>query len=205
MNPRPRGANLLDGGCPFYDTYETRDGRFLAVGALEPRFFRRLLVGMGLEHRAPALEADRFDVDAWPALRALFRDTFRRRTRREWEAIFDGSDACTVPVLDYDELEVDPAREGDQRPCVALSDTPCLAIKQRPAPADDGDSAPEPDPVHHGQGPGVPGDGYDAHPLAPGEGGPDVLRAWLGWEMGREYHVHEGGYVLAAEPATSKL
>ncbi|KAG5979044.1 hypothetical protein E4U55_005632 [Claviceps digitariae] len=194
MSPNGRGKNLLDGGCPFYDTYQTRDGKFFSVGALEPRFFTLLLSGLGLQAQAPDLEARRFDPDAWPAMRTLFRDTFKTKTRSEWEAIFDGTDACALPVLDYPELEADAAREGDQRPSVTLSRTPCLAIQQqRPA-------EPAPDPVQHGQGPGVPGDGYEGHPLAPGEGGPDVLHAWLGWEMGRQYHVHEGGYVLASKP-----
>ncbi|KAG5989433.1 hypothetical protein E4U43_004501 [Claviceps pusilla] len=199
MSPNGRGKNLLDGGCPFYDTYETRDGKFFSVGALEPRFFRLLLTGMGLEAQAPDLEAKRFDTDAWPAMRSLFRDTFKTKTRREWEAIFDGTDACALPVLDYQELQRDPAREGDQRPSVTLSGTPCLAVKQRPTAA-----AAPPDPVKHGQGPGVPGDGYEGHPLAPGEGGPDMLHAWLGWEMGQQYHVRGGAYVLASK-TTSKL
>ncbi|KAG6004164.1 hypothetical protein E4U21_001343 [Claviceps maximensis] len=192
MSPNGRGKNLLDGGCPFYDTYETRDKKFFSVGAIEPLFFTNLLAGMGLQAQAPELEAKRFDVDAWPAMRTLFQNTFKTKTRREWEAIFDGIDACALPVLDYEELEGDPTREGDQRPSVTLSSTPCLAIKQQPVGSN-------PDPVRYGQGPGVPGDGYDGHPLAPGEGGPDMLQAWLGWEMGQQYRVQDGGYVLASK------
>ncbi|KAH0591959.1 hypothetical protein MHUMG1_10334 [Metarhizium humberi] len=186
VGARGRGRNLLDGGCPYYETYETKDGKYYSVGALEPQFFRLLVEGMGLAGRG--LEEKRFDFDEWPAMRALFESTFRQKTRAEWEAIFDGTDACAAPVLEYQELESDAAREGDQRPSVTLRGTPCLAIKQRPA----GHS----DPVTHGQGAGVPGDGYEGEPLAPGDGGQQALEKWLGWQKGREYDVHKGAYIL---------
>ncbi|KHN95737.1 alpha-methylacyl-CoA racemase [Metarhizium album ARSEF 1941] len=194
LGARGRGRNLLDGGCPFYDTYETRDGRHYAVGALEPHFFRQLLDGMGLRGRG--LEDRQLDVDEWPAMRALFERTFRQKTRAEWEAVFDGTDACAAPVLDYHELERDPAREGDQRPAVTLRGTPCLAIKQRPP---GGHS----DPVVHGRGAGVPGDGYHGEPLAPGDGGERALESWLGWKKGREYDVRDGAYVLTVSTKES--
>ncbi|OAA40254.1 alpha-methylacyl-CoA racemase [Metarhizium rileyi] len=193
VGARGRGRNLLDGGCPYYETYETKDGRYYSVGALEPQFFRELVRGMGLQDRG--LEEKRFAFDEWPAMRTLFRDTFRQKTRAEWEAIFDGTDACAAPVLEYGELEDDPAREGDQRPSVTLRRTPCLAIKRRP----EGQS----DPVVHGQGAGVAGDGYDGEPLAPGHGGAQLLEEWLGWKKGRDYDVQEGAFVLAK--AASKL
>jgi alpha-methylacyl-CoA racemase len=91
-----RGVNLLDGGAPFYDTYETADGRYVAVGALEPQFYRRLLEGLGLasEDLPP-----QYDRSRWDELRAHFVRVFRTRTRDEWEQLLGGEDACLAPVL----------------------------------------------------------------------------------------------------------
>jgi alpha-methylacyl-CoA racemase len=94
-----RGDNLLDGGAPFYDTYETADGRYMAVGALEPQFFAELVGVLGIEFDL----AHQDDPAAWPGLREQLRDAFKRRTRAEWERIFDGTDACVSPVLTLDE------------------------------------------------------------------------------------------------------
>ncbi|SCL28009.1 alpha-methylacyl-CoA racemase [Micromonospora rhizosphaerae] len=97
-----RGVNLLDGGAPFYDTYECADGRYLAVGALEPRFYDELvrLTGFPL----PGDEAlDRTDPANWPALREAWGRLFRTRTRDEWTALLNESDACVAPVLDWRE------------------------------------------------------------------------------------------------------
>ncbi|MGH3380626.1 MAG: CaiB/BaiF CoA transferase family protein, partial [Actinoallomurus sp.] len=91
-----RGTNLLDTGAPFYDTYETADGLFMSVGALEPQFYAALLRGLGLEGDDLPGQLDR---DRWPELRARFTEIFKRRTRDEWTAIFDGTDACVAPVL----------------------------------------------------------------------------------------------------------
>jgi crotonobetainyl-CoA:carnitine CoA-transferase CaiB-like acyl-CoA transferase len=92
----PRGENLLDGGAPFYDTYRTADGGFVAVGALEPRFYAALLTGLGLA----ALDLpDQYDRSGWPELRRMFADRFARRTRAEWTAVFADTDACVAPVL----------------------------------------------------------------------------------------------------------
>lgn len=103
----PRGVNLLDGGAPFYDTYECADGRHLAVGALEPRFYDELvrLTGFPLDgDEAP----DRHDPANWPALRAAWARLFRTRTRDEWTALLAGSDACVAPVLDWAEAPEHP-------------------------------------------------------------------------------------------------
>ncbi|WP_327090638.1 CoA transferase [Nonomuraea sp. NBC_01738] len=89
-----RGTNLLDTGAPMYDTYETADGQFLAVGALEPQFWAEMVRLMELEDLP-----DRDDRKQWPALRARLTEAFLSRTRAEWEAVFDGSDACVSPVL----------------------------------------------------------------------------------------------------------
>ncbi|PHH79309.1 hypothetical protein CDD80_5210 [Ophiocordyceps camponoti-rufipedis] len=117
----PRGTNVLDGGSPFYDTYETADGKYMSVGALEARFFTQLVRGLGLSNWD---EERRLDRQQWPSLRHDLTTAFRSRTRAHWESVFDGSDACCVPVLDYAELEADGSREGDVRAPVALSDTP---------------------------------------------------------------------------------
>ena len=97
-----RGVNLLDGGVPWYDVYETADGKWMAVGALEPRFYAALLAGLGLAD-AP----DRGDPGNWPRLRALFTARFAERTRDEWAAVFAGTEACTEPVLSLREAAAD--------------------------------------------------------------------------------------------------
>ncbi len=95
-----RGANLLDGGAPFYDTYETADGRHVAIGALEPKFFAELVRRTGLDERFVARQYDR---RLWPELRAALAETFRGKTRDEWCAVLEGTDACFAPVLGLDE------------------------------------------------------------------------------------------------------
>jgi alpha-methylacyl-CoA racemase len=99
-----RGANLLDGGAPFYDTYRCADGRFLAVGALEPQFFAELCATLGLD---PA-DLPQHDRDAWPAQRERLAALFATRPRDEWAALFEGTDACVVPVLDLVEAPDHP-------------------------------------------------------------------------------------------------
>jgi alpha-methylacyl-CoA racemase len=88
-----RGTNLLDTGAPFYDVYETSDGEYMAVGALEPKFYEELVRLLGIE--AP----DRYDATNWPELRKGLTEAFARRTQAEWTEVFDGSDACVSPVL----------------------------------------------------------------------------------------------------------
>ncbi|MFI1375220.1 CaiB/BaiF CoA transferase family protein [Streptomyces longwoodensis] len=90
-----RRANLLDGGCPYYGTYETADGRHLAVGALEPQFYAEFLRVLGLDGFADA----HGDPARWEELRAAVAERFRSRTRDEWTARFEGTDACVAPVL----------------------------------------------------------------------------------------------------------
>jgi alpha-methylacyl-CoA racemase len=98
-----RGVNLLDGGVPWYDVYQTADGEWMAVGALEPRFYAALLDGLGLTDDAP----DRLDPRNWPALRQLLADRFKQRTREQWTATFAGTDACVEPVLSLREAAAD--------------------------------------------------------------------------------------------------
>lgn len=100
-----RSSNLLDGGAPFYRTYETADGGYMAVGALEPQFFAALLAGLGLDELDIP---DRDDPANWPELHALFRDVFLTRTRDQWTEVFEGTDACATPVLTMDEAAGHP-------------------------------------------------------------------------------------------------
>jgi crotonobetainyl-CoA:carnitine CoA-transferase CaiB-like acyl-CoA transferase len=93
----PRGHNLLDGGAPFYDTYRTADGGFMAVGALEPPFYAELLAGLGLTED-PDLPAQG-DRTGWETLRRRFAERFAQRTRDEWTTVFSELDACVAPVL----------------------------------------------------------------------------------------------------------
>jgi alpha-methylacyl-CoA racemase len=100
-----RGVNLLDGGAPFYDTYAAADGKFVAVGALEPQFYAALLAGLGL---ADADLPGQMDVSGWPVLRQRFAAVFAQRTRDEWAAVFAGTDACVAPVLSQSEVAGHP-------------------------------------------------------------------------------------------------
>ncbi|MCX3059899.1 CaiB/BaiF CoA transferase family protein [Streptomyces beihaiensis] len=99
-----RGSNLLDGGCPFYGTYETADGQCMAVGALEQQFYDEFIALMGLADVAP----DRKDLARWGELRDAVAARFRERTRDEWTAVFEGSDACVAPVLSLREAPHHP-------------------------------------------------------------------------------------------------
>jgi len=101
----PRGTNLLDGGAHFYDTYETADGKWVSVGAIEPQFYAALRRVMGLESDAWSAQ---FDMRQWPALKERLATQFRTRTRDEWCAAFAGHEACFAPVLDFDEAVADP-------------------------------------------------------------------------------------------------
>jgi alpha-methylacyl-CoA racemase len=91
-----RGTNLLDGGAPFYDTYQAADGGYLAVGALEPQFYAELLAGLGLD---AADLPGQYDQAGWPVLRERFAAVFATKTRDEWAEAFAGRDACVAPVL----------------------------------------------------------------------------------------------------------
>ncbi len=100
-----RGVNLLDGGAPFYDTYATADGKYVAVGALEPQFYAALLAGLGLTGAdLPA----QLDLSGWPVLRQRFTEIFTQRTRDEWTGVFAGTDACVAPVLSPAEAPAHP-------------------------------------------------------------------------------------------------
>lgn len=95
-----RGENFLDGGAPYYDTYECADGGYMAVGSVEPQFFARLLEGLGLSQ---ADLPEQKDPAGWPALRAALTTAFLRESRRHWTEVFESIDACVTPVLSFDE------------------------------------------------------------------------------------------------------
>lgn len=99
-----RGANLLDGGCPFYGTYETADGGHMAVGPLEQQFYDEFTALLGLADTAPA----RKDLARWDELREAVAARFKGRTRDEWTAVFQDSDACVAPVLSLREAPAHP-------------------------------------------------------------------------------------------------
>jgi alpha-methylacyl-CoA racemase len=91
-----RASNMLDGGCPFGTTYETADGKYVVVCALEPQFYRALISALGLEEHALPPREDRA---AWPLLREKLAAAFKSKTRDEWTRLLEGTDACVTPVL----------------------------------------------------------------------------------------------------------
>jgi alpha-methylacyl-CoA racemase len=120
-----RGSNLLDGGAPFYDTYATSDGEYVAVGALEPQFYAALLRGLDL---ADAGLPDQHDRAGWPELRRRFAETFAQRSRADWEQVFAGTDACVSPVLSLAEAPAHPH-------AIARSSFVAVGDVTQPAPA----------------------------------------------------------------------
>jgi alpha-methylacyl-CoA racemase len=95
-----RESFLLDGGAPFYRTYECSDGRYMAVGAIEPQFFAQLLAGLGLSaDEVPS----QFEIGAYPDMHKIFTERFASKTRDEWADVFAGTDACVTPVLTWTE------------------------------------------------------------------------------------------------------
>ncbi|KAI5096490.1 alpha-methylacyl-CoA racemase, partial [Silurus meridionalis] len=136
---RPRGENLLDSGAPYYDTYQTSDGKHMAVGAIEPQFYEQLIQGLGLD---AASLPPQLSMSDWPELRRTFTQVFAQKTQAEWSKIFDGTDACVTPVLPLDEAGshphnrergsflMDAQGEVSPRPAPVLSRTPahpCLS------------------------------------------------------------------------------
>ena len=135
-----RGANLLDTGAPYYDVYETADGRWMAVGALEPQFVAELIRLLELPDAPP-----QGDLARWPELRRLLAGRFRERTMAQWAEVFAGTDACVAPVLTFAEAQRHPhlaarqtvvERDGVAQPAPAprFSRTPA-GLASPPAPA----------------------------------------------------------------------
>jgi alpha-methylacyl-CoA racemase len=98
------GTNYLDSGAPFYDTYRCADGGFLAVGALEPDFYAEFVARLDVDCSD---WPDQQDVAQWPRLRSLIANALCTRTRDQWAAVYEGTDACVTPVLDFDEAAAD--------------------------------------------------------------------------------------------------
>jgi len=138
-----RGTNLLDTGAPFYDVYETADGKWMAVGALEPQFYAELVRLLELEDLP-----FQHDRTQWPTLRARFAGRFKERTQQEWATVFAGTDACVAPVLTASEAREHPhisargtlvERDGVVQPAPAprFSRTPATLPAPAPAPGAD--------------------------------------------------------------------
>jgi len=119
-----RGTNLLDSGAHFYEVYTTRDGGYMAVGAIEPQFYAQLLQGLGLDTQTLPAQLER---SSWPAMKQRFAEIFRSRTRDEWTQIFADKDACVTPVLTPEEAAAHPhaqARDSFHRNYNALHPAP---------------------------------------------------------------------------------
>lgn len=105
MWPGPRGCNLLDSGCPYYNTYQTKDERYMAVGALEPQFYEALLKGLGLED---AKLPHQMELPKWGEIGKAFTEKFSSKNQSEWVEIFSKLDACVTPVLTFSEAAAHP-------------------------------------------------------------------------------------------------
>jgi alpha-methylacyl-CoA racemase len=112
-----RGVNQIQGGAPFYRCYETSDGGYMAVGAVENKFYADLIDGLRLD---PALVATQNDQSEWPALHPVFAAAFKARSRAEWEAVFATRDACVTPVLSMAEAPDYP--HNAERDCFVRAD-----------------------------------------------------------------------------------
>ncbi len=144
-----RGTNLLDTGAPFYEVYETSDGGYIGVGAIEAQFYAELVRLMGLDGEDLP---DQNDRQAWPAMKERFARVFASRTRDEWEKIFEGSDACAAPVLSLAEAPNHPHNQlrgtftevaGVVQPAPAprFKGTPGAIRRPPPNPGQHGDEA----------------------------------------------------------------
>ena len=148
-----RGVNLLDTGAHFYETYETADGKWLAVGAIEPQFYAALVRLAGLDEETFGVQ---MDPSNWPALKQRLAEVFRTKTRDEWCALLEGTDACVAPVLSMDEAPRHPhnaARETFVQFDEVWQPAPAPRFARTPA-------------------------GLQRSPPAPGEQTAEALRSW---------------------------
>ena len=120
------GTNVLDSGAPYYQAYETKDGGFMGVGAIEGRFYEELLKGLGVD---PSTLPAQNDMSKWPEMKTRFAKIFKSKTRDEWTAVFEGKDACVAPVLDLN--EVDHHAHNRERELLITVDG---VLQPRPAP-----------------------------------------------------------------------
>jgi alpha-methylacyl-CoA racemase len=151
-----RGSNLLDGGAPFYTTYGCADGQYIALGCLEPKFWRALLDGLDLPETDHLRSVDRFQTSNWPDIRTRLTEIFSSRSRDDWAAAFEGSDACVSPVLSPTQAVLHPHN-------VARGAFVDIAGRLLPAPA----------PRFSISAPSDPG-----RPPAPGADTTAILRSW---------------------------
>ena len=119
------GTNMMDGGAPYYQAYETADGKFMAVGAIEGRFYYQLLKGLNLDNSSLPSQND---TERWPEIKTRFERIFKTKTREQWTEIFEGKDACVSPVLDLDEVALHP-HNRERELVINIGDVP------QPAPA----------------------------------------------------------------------
>ncbi len=133
-----RAVNLLDGGVPYYDIYETSDGRHMSVGALEPQFYEAFVDLLGIRDTAP----DRYDAERADELRQVITDAFRARTQAEWIEVFEGTDACVAGIVPISEAFEHPhlrargtfvAQDGHTQPAPAPRFSRTEATIGRPA------------------------------------------------------------------------
>jgi alpha-methylacyl-CoA racemase len=106
-----RGDNILDTGAPWYNVYETKDGKHVSIGSIEARFFDELLEKLQIDKSRIAPQHDR---GRWPEMKALFARQFKAKTREEWCRVFEGSDACFAPVLSFSEARRDAHNRARQ-------------------------------------------------------------------------------------------
>lgn len=170
-----RGTNHLDTGAPFYEVYETADEKFVAVGAVEPKFYDELLarIGAGHDHGDDLGVDDQYDKTRWPADKERLAAVFRTKTRDEWCALLEGTDACFAPVLTPLEAPVHPhnrARGSFLSPGGVPQPAPAPRFSRTPAP--------------------TPGP-----PMHPGEGTDAVLARW-GFEPAEVEKLRASGAVL---------
>ncbi len=144
-----RGTNMLDTGAPFYEVYETSDGGYMGVGAIEPQFYAELLRLLGFK---PDELPDQMDRQAWPEMKERFAEVFATRSRDEWEEIFTGTDACVAPVLSPGEAPEHPHMRArgtftevagvvQPAPAPRFMGTPGAIRHPPPNPGQDGDDA----------------------------------------------------------------
>ncbi|SEP76426.1 CaiB/BaiF CoA transferase family protein [Thalassovita taeanensis] len=144
-----RESNMLDGGAPYYRSYECADGKYVSVGPLEPQFFAQLVQIAGLpdDHKT-----NQTDATTWPDRHVLYEQVFKQKTRDEWTALFDGTDACVAPVLSWSEAPEHPHMKArgiytqvdgvtQITPAPRFDRTPTAAPGRPPAPGTDTDSA----------------------------------------------------------------
>jgi alpha-methylacyl-CoA racemase len=143
-----RGANILDSGAPWYNVYETKDGKFVSIGAIEERFYQDLLARLRLDEK----DFPQHDRTKWPLHKVAFTTAFKTKTREEWEKVFEGSDACFAPVLSWSEAPRHPhnrarsayvsvKRVEQAAPAPRFSRTPAEVQRPPPERGEGGDQA----------------------------------------------------------------